>query len=95
MSVNIEEIVGRILAELRREGYEPKEQGSERQESVISRDGTDLVIDLADPTLDGPRHAMLVEVARRVAPQPSPMSPIWSRNTTCPSATLSNCSTRP
>ncbi len=63
MSVNIEEIVGRILAELRREGYEPKEQGSERQESVISRDGTDLVIDLADPTLDGPRHAMLVEGA--------------------------------
>ncbi|AQP47457.1 ethanolamine ammonia-lyase [Tessaracoccus aquimaris] len=64
MSVNIEEIVGRILAELRREGYEPKEQSPERQESVISRDGTDLVIDLADPTLDRPRHAMLVEDAQ-------------------------------
>lgn len=61
MSPNIEEIVARVLAELKSEGLEPKEKASGRDQSVIQRDGGDLVIDLADPTQDGPRHAMLVD----------------------------------
>lgn len=61
MSVNIEEIVARILAELRHEGLEPKAAADASGPSVINRDGGDLVIDLADPTLDAPRHAMLVD----------------------------------
>ena len=61
MSVNIEEIVARILAELRQEGLEPKAAADASGPSVINRDGGDLVIDLADPTLDAPRHAMLVD----------------------------------
>lgn len=61
MTVNIEEIVARILSELRREGLEPSAGSSGPQRSVISREGTDLVIDLADPTLEGPRHAMQVD----------------------------------
>jgi ethanolamine ammonia-lyase small subunit len=61
MSVNIDEIVARILAELRQEGLEPKAAADASGPSVINRDGGDLVIDLADPTLDAPRHAMLVD----------------------------------
>ena len=61
MSVNIDEIVARILAELRHEGLEPKAAADASGPSVINRDGGDLVIDLADPTLDAPRHAMLVD----------------------------------
>ena len=60
MSPNIEEIVARVLAELKSEGLEPKEKASGQDKSVIKRDG-DLVIDLADPTEDGPRHEMLVD----------------------------------
>ena len=61
MSVNIEEIVARILAELRKEGLEPKPQAAGAQQSVISRDGGDLVIDLADPTREEARRAVGVE----------------------------------
>ncbi|MBK7821067.1 MAG: ethanolamine ammonia-lyase subunit EutC [Tessaracoccus sp.] len=61
VDVNIEDIVARILAELRQEGLEPKAAADASGPSVINRDGGDLVIDLADPTLDAPRHAMLVD----------------------------------
>ena len=61
MSVDIEDIVARILSELRQEGLEPKAAADASGPSVIKRDGGDLVIDLADPTLDAPRHAMLVD----------------------------------
>lgn len=61
MTVNIEEIVSRILSELRREGLEPAPATAEPQRSVISRSGGELVIDLADPTRDEARHALLVE----------------------------------
>lgn len=61
MSPNIEEIVARVLAELKSEGLEPKAKGRESATSVIQRDGGELVIDLADPTTDEPRHAMLVD----------------------------------
>ncbi len=61
MSQNLEEIVAKVIAELKREGLEPSENAVERTESKISTSGGDLVIDLADPTLDGPRHAMLVD----------------------------------
>lgn len=61
MSVNIEEIVARIIAELRREGLEPKAQAETTQHSVISHDGGDLVIDLADPTREEARRAVGVE----------------------------------
>lgn len=60
MSANIEELVARVIAELKKDGFEPK-PNNERQESKISTDNGDLVIDLADPTLDEPRHEMLVE----------------------------------
>lgn len=61
MNHNIEEIVARVLAELKSEGFEPKDATQAGERSVIQRDGTDLIIDLADPTLDEPRHEMLVE----------------------------------
>ncbi|MDO5676759.1 MAG: ethanolamine ammonia-lyase subunit EutC [Propionibacteriaceae bacterium] len=61
MSPNIEEIVARVLAELKSEGLEPKDRRADAAQSVIQRDGGDLVIDLADPTTDEPRHAMLVD----------------------------------
>ncbi|MHA7860872.1 ethanolamine ammonia-lyase subunit EutC [Tessaracoccus sp. Y36] len=61
MNQKIEEIVARVLAELKAEGFEPKDNVKQRAESVIKRDGGDLVIDLADPTLDEARHAMLVD----------------------------------
>lgn len=61
MSVNIDEIVARIVAELRHEGMEPKTEAPAPAQSVISRDGTDLVIDLADPTREEARRAVGVE----------------------------------
>lgn len=60
MDTDIEQLVARVLAELQKEGLEPKSVSKEQQSSVIKTDG-DLVIDLADPTLEEPRHAMLVE----------------------------------
>ena len=60
MSIDIDQIVSRILAELRQEGLTPLETPPNEGASVIKRDGGELVIDLADPTLEGPRHAMLV-----------------------------------
>ncbi|GAA3855081.1 ethanolamine ammonia-lyase subunit EutC [Tessaracoccus defluvii] len=61
MSIDIEQIVARILAELRQEGMTPTAAESSSAASVIKRDGGELVIDLADPTEDGPRHAMGVD----------------------------------
>ena len=61
MNQKIEEIVARVLAELKSEGLEPKDKSSQRQESVIQRDGGELVIDLADPTEDEPRYRMRVD----------------------------------
>lgn len=62
MALDINEIVAQILAELKKEGYEPKElPPADEQGSVISRDDDDLIIDLADPTTDGPRHTMRVD----------------------------------
>lgn len=60
MAQNIEDIVARVLAELKSEGVEPK-AAADGQKSVVSNNGGDLVIDLADPTLDGPRYAVGVE----------------------------------
>ncbi|WIY82132.1 ethanolamine ammonia-lyase subunit EutC [Propionimicrobium sp. PCR01-08-3] len=61
MSQSIEEIVARVLAELKTEGLEPHDAATAPQTSKVSNEGGDLVIDLADPTLEGPRHAMLVD----------------------------------
>lgn len=62
MEKSIEEIVAQVLSELKKEGLEPKEPVKDTSESRISRgDGEELIIDLSDPTLDGPRHAMLVD----------------------------------
>ncbi|NLT31744.1 MAG: ethanolamine ammonia-lyase subunit EutC [Propionibacterium sp.] len=61
MSPNIEEIVARVLAELKNEGLKPNDRASGRDQSVIQRDGTDLVIDLAEPTEDEERYRMLVD----------------------------------
>ncbi|GAA4903966.1 ethanolamine ammonia-lyase subunit EutC [Tessaracoccus lubricantis] len=61
MNQKIEEIVARVLAELKAEGFEPRDATHQKAQSVIHRDGGDLVIDLADPTEDAPRHAMLVD----------------------------------
>lgn len=61
MSTNIEELVARVLAELKKEGLEPSQSSVAPQRSVVSTDDGDLVIDLADPTLEGPRHQMLVD----------------------------------
>lgn len=61
MSPNIEEIVARVLAELKSEGLKPNDRASGRDQSVIQRDGTDLVIDLAEPTEDEERYRMLVD----------------------------------
>lgn len=60
MSQNIEDIVSRVLAELKREGLTPS-SGNGTQRSVVSTEGGDLVIDLADPTRDESRHAMGVD----------------------------------
>lgn len=61
MSPSIEEIVARVLAELKNEGLKPNDRASGRDQSVIQRDGTDLVIDLAEPTEDEERYRMLVD----------------------------------
>ena len=62
MSQTIEEIVARVIAELRREGLEPSAVGpSAAQQSVVEHRGGELTIDLADPTRDEARHAMLVD----------------------------------
>lgn len=61
MSPNIEEIVARVLTELKNEGLKPNDRASGRDQSVIQRDGTDLVIDLAEPTEDEERYRMLVD----------------------------------
>lgn len=61
MSPNIEEIVARVLAELKDEGLKPNDRASGRDQSVIQRDGTDLVIDLAEPTEDEERYRMRVD----------------------------------
>ena len=58
MTDNLEQIVARVLAELKKEGLEPGAASSSNgAESVssLSADG-DLVIDLADPTEEGPRR---------------------------------------
>lgn len=60
MSQNVEEIVSRVLAELKREGLTPK-SGNGTGKSVVSTEGGDLVIDLADPTRDEARYAMGVQ----------------------------------
>jgi len=60
MSQSLEEIVARVVAELRNQGMNPKPAAAQAS-SVISVDGGDLVIDLADPTQDEARHAMLVD----------------------------------
>lgn len=58
----LEEIVAKIIAELKKEGLEPKEPVEEKTSSNIKRgDDEELVIDLADPTRDEARHAMLVD----------------------------------
>ena len=61
MTNSVEEIVARVLAELNREGLEPHSTKDAPQESRVSNVGGDLIIDLADPTLDGPRHAIGVD----------------------------------
>lgn len=63
MSQTIEEIVARVIAELKQAGMEPgAAAAAPHSPSVVQRDGGgDLVIDLADPTRDEARHAMLVE----------------------------------
>lgn len=61
MSQTIEEIVARVLAELKKEGLEPHVNAVPAGESVVSTDGGDLLIDLADPTAEQSRHAMLVD----------------------------------
>ena len=61
MTNSVEEIVARVLAELKREGLEPHSTKDAPQESRVSNVGGDLIIDLADPTLDGPRHAIGVD----------------------------------
>lgn len=55
---NLEDIVARVLAELKKEGLTPAASAGEAKASVsgISAEG-DLVIDLADPTEEGPRRA--------------------------------------
>lgn len=61
MTNSVEEIVARVLAELKREGLEPHSTKDAPQESRVSNVGGDLIIDLADPTLEGPRHAIGVD----------------------------------
>lgn len=62
MSQTIEEIVARVIAELHREGLEPSAVGpGAAQQSVVEHRGGELTIDLADPTRDEARHAMLVD----------------------------------
>ena len=73
MTNSVEEIVARVLAELKREGLEPHSTKDAPQESRVSNVGGDLIIDLADPTLDGPRHAIGVDhPAYRAAIDPVP-----------------------
>ncbi len=60
MTQNIEEIVARVLAELKTEGLEPKPAGA-AQKSVVSNTNGDLVIDLADPTTEEARRRIQVD----------------------------------
>ncbi len=61
MSQDVAAIVARVLAELKSEGLVPAGPNAAPQKSVVSNEGGDLVIDLADPTRDEARHAMLVD----------------------------------
>ena len=61
MSQGVEEIVARVLAELKREGLEPHQADRAAGSSRVSNEGGELIIDLADPTVDAARHAMLVD----------------------------------
>lgn len=60
MSSTVEEIVARVLAELKAEGLTPQAPQAAAT-SVVSHSDGDLVIDLADPTRDEARHALLVD----------------------------------
>lgn len=60
MSSTVEEIVARVLAELKAEGLTPQEPQAAAT-SVVSHSDGDLIIDLADPTRDEVRHALLVD----------------------------------
>lgn len=61
MSHTIEQIVAQVIAELKKEGLEPDQHTSDEGTTRIDRDGDELIIDLADPTTEDPRHAMLVD----------------------------------
>ncbi len=61
---DIAAIVARVLAELKSEGLVPAAPQATAQQSVISHEDGNLVIDLADPTRDEARHAMQVDNPR-------------------------------
>lgn len=62
MSDNIEQIVAKVLAELKREGLTPLgEPGESRSVSKGSDSDGELVIDLPDPTLEAARRTLRVD----------------------------------
>lgn len=61
MADNFDQIVAQVLAELEREGFRRPTHEPASKPDRASGAGTDLVIDLPDPTVDEARHTLRVD----------------------------------